>query len=205
MSTLNPTASVAKRLPYRVRDDFLSPAERSFFGVLQRSVNGRAVVFAKVRVADLIYVRRGEGKTRHQNRINSKHIDFVLCSLDSVRPLAAIELDDSSHQRKDRIVRDDFLESVFEAAELPLIRFPVRRQYDIREVSEQIDVVLSRAHVSTTLREPVMDSAGPPDCPKCGSPMIRRTAASGSNKGSRFFGCRNFPNCREIVPIVPGQ
>jgi hypothetical protein len=47
--------------PYRRRDDFLSVSERSFFGVLQSAVAGRAYLLAKVRVADLLYVPRGAG------------------------------------------------------------------------------------------------------------------------------------------------
>ncbi|HUW26278.1 MAG TPA: restriction endonuclease [Gallionella sp.] len=38
-------------------------------------------------------------------------------------------------------------------------------------------------------------------CPKCGSEMIKRTAKHGSNAGKAFWGCSNFPQCREIVPI----
>ena len=38
-------------------------------------------------------------------------------------------------------------------------------------------------------------------CPKCGAPMIRRTAAKGSNAGKAFYGCSKFPACRCIVPI----
>ena len=33
-------------------------------------------------------------------------------------------------------------------------------------------------------------------CPKCGSPLVVRTAKSGSNAGSQFNGCSNFPACR---------
>lgn len=36
----------------------------------------------------------------------------------------------------------------------------------------------------------------PPDCPKCGEPMVRRTARSGANAGSPFWGCPAFPRCR---------
>lgn len=35
-----------------------------------------------------------------------------------------------------------------------------------------------------------------PDCPKCRSPMVRRTAQKGSNAGSQFWGCSRYPACR---------
>ncbi len=38
-------------------------------------------------------------------------------------------------------------------------------------------------------------------CPKCGAPMILRTATKGDKKGKQFYGCSNFPKCRKIVNI----
>ena len=35
-----------------------------------------------------------------------------------------------------------------------------------------------------------------PDCPACGSPMVKRVARRGNNVGKAFWGCVNFPNCR---------
>ena len=188
------------RLPYRTQNCLLSPAERSFYGVLQKAVGDRAVVFAKVRVGDLLYVPRGKGMMAHQNRIHSKHVDFVLCASDTIRVIAAIELDDASHDRPDRVSRDDFLDAAFDAAQLPLIRFAARRQNALRDVVDKIDSVLDQSADSRELKA-VEASGAPPTCPKCDSPMILRTASTGPKRGSNFFGCSNYPKCREIVPV----
>jgi len=37
-----------------------------------------------------------------------------------------------------------------------------------------------------------------PACPKCGAPMAIRTARTGPNAGSKFYGCTKFPACRGI-------
>ena len=42
-----------------------------------------------------------------------------------------------------------------------------------------------------------------PNCPKCGRPMVRRTARRGANAGSEFWGCSEFPRCRGIVQDQP--
>lgn len=39
-----------------------------------------------------------------------------------------------------------------------------------------------------------------PQCPKCGSSMVRRTAKQGPNAGKAFFGCSSYPKCRSILP-----
>lgn len=33
-------------------------------------------------------------------------------------------------------------------------------------------------------------------CPNCGSNLVERTAKKGPNKGSKFWGCENYPRCR---------
>lgn len=35
-------------------------------------------------------------------------------------------------------------------------------------------------------------------CGRCGSPLVLRTARSGSNAGNEFLGCSRFPSCRYV-------
>jgi restriction system protein len=44
-------------------------------------------------------------------------------------------------------------------------------------------------------------SAGPPACPRCGQPMVERTARRGANAGQRFWGCSRYPSCKGVVEI----
>ena len=39
------------------------------------------------------------------------------------------------------------------------------------------------------------DSTPRPECPRCGKPMVRRTARVGSNAGQSFWGCSAYPDC----------
>ena len=38
-------------------------------------------------------------------------------------------------------------------------------------------------------------------CPKCGSALVLRTAKSGANAGSQFYGCTKYPACRYVAKI----
>jgi hypothetical protein len=135
--------SPAKPLPYRRKDFLLTKAERSLFGVLTEAVNGHYLIFAKVRLADLVWLPKGtESRQSHMNRIQSKHIDFVLCDRDTIRPLVAIELDDSSHDRSDRVARDGFVDSALKAAGLPFVRVRARASYDVKELAAQIEAAI---------------------------------------------------------------
>lgn len=37
-----------------------------------------------------------------------------------------------------------------------------------------------------------------PACPRCGAPLVLRTAKKGSRAGCQFYGCSTFPQCRFI-------
>jgi restriction system protein len=41
-----------------------------------------------------------------------------------------------------------------------------------------------------------------PSCPKCGAAMIEREAKKGEFIGQHFWGCRQYPKCKGIVPIT---
>lgn len=45
------------------------------------------------------------------------------------------------------------------------------------------------------------DTSAVPSCPRCGRPMILRTARKGARAGSRFWGCTGYPKCRETLPF----
>lgn len=126
-------------LPYEKRSHFLSAAERSLFGVLEQAVDGKYLIFAKIRVADLLAVQKGALERQgHMNRITSKHVDFVLCDRASVAPLLAVELDDSSHDTEARQKRDQFLDDAFRAAGVPILHVRASRSYDVSLMSNQI-------------------------------------------------------------------
>lgn len=192
-------------LPYRRRDDFLSAAEAVFFRALLTAAPEEAVILAKVRISDLLYVVDQRSNFGSFNRISAKHVDFVILDKRSLEPRAAIELDDSSHRREDRRSRDAFVEAAFEAAGLPLLRFPVSRSYDIGSLGSRIsDVLATRSlHVAPPPQtlSPVATLSGEPSCPKCGVLMIQRIATRGANAGQPFWGCVNYPRCRATAPV----
>jgi four helix bundle suffix protein len=41
-----------------------------------------------------------------------------------------------------------------------------------------------------------------PACPRCGQPMVRRTAKTGPRAGSQFWGCSKFPDCKGTRAVV---
>ncbi|MCC6908620.1 MAG: DUF2726 domain-containing protein [Phycisphaerales bacterium] len=127
-------------LPYRRKDWLLSKGERAFYEALCMAVDARAHrIFCKVRLADLVWLPKGVSKRQsHQNRIQSKHVDFVICSAEGLRPLLVIELDDRSHEREDRRQRDAFVDRALAAAGLPVWHAPAAAGYRVEELAERV-------------------------------------------------------------------
>ncbi len=134
---IRPSAPVGP-LPYRVRDDFLSQAEISLHRVLRSALSTHATICTKVRLADVFFVSRPDKNRVFFNRIIQKHVDFLVCDPRSMRPLVAIELDDATHRRSDRVARDEFVDAVFQAAALPLLHIRAQRDYSAEELGAQI-------------------------------------------------------------------
>ena len=195
--------SVSKPLPYRLRDDFLSPAEFSFYKVLSSVGGARLTIQSKVRLADVFFVARPNENVAFFNRIAQKHLDFLVCDSVTMKPLLGVELDDSSHKRDDRQERDEFVESVCKVAGLPLLRLAVQREYNTREIAAQIaPFVKDKVGVSSAPESEVSKLVSAvPLCPKCGIPMVVRTVAQGEHKGKQFYGCQNYPRCHERKPL----
>ena len=207
--------TLPEALPYRLRDDFLSPAEFSFYKVLLSLVGTRLTIQSKVRMADIFFVARPNENASYFNRITAKHLDFLVCDATTMKPLFGVELDDSSHQRADRIERDEFVDKVFQAANLPLLHIPTQREYTTREITALVapytkDVVNVTVNTETEKAAPAQpvdfqnQSSRAPVCTKCGIPMVVRTVSQGEHKGKQFYGCQNYPRCREMKP-VPSQ
>jgi len=132
--------------PYEPYDSLLSPAERSFFGVLQQAVGSSHTPLAKVRLADILRVQRGlsaQSRIAAFNRVSSKHADFVLCASDTFRVIGVVELDDKSHRGEARQRRDEFLDDALSAAGVPVLHVLAQRSYSIADIRGRLQSILS--------------------------------------------------------------
>ena len=196
---LKKPAARTKEHPYRRIDALFTPAERSFFGVLNQAVGNSAAVFGKVRVADVIAPEKGMPRGDWQrafNRISSKHFDFLLCDKENLSVLCAIELNDASHSSEKRKRRDEFLSGVCEAAGVPLIQLAAKAAYSVSEIqsllSPHVPFDAARGKIAIELEKSMKT------CPKCSSEMVRRVAKKGKYAGKHFWACSAYPKCKYI-------
>jgi len=121
-----------EKLPYEKKPAVLTKAEMRFFQVLLQATSGEPWwVFPKVGQKDVVGVIRGtQNYMSYFARLSQKHFDFILCDKGSTAPILAIELDDSSHDRADRMERDSFVNRACDAAGLPVLHQKVTKTYD---------------------------------------------------------------------------
>lgn len=191
------------RLPYRVRTDFLTAAELNFFHALRSAVGETWVITAKVNLRDIFRIESdAAAEQSHRNRIDRKHVDFLLCDPATMQPRIGVELDDSSHRRPDRAERDVFVNDVFRSADLPLVRVPAARSYAVADLRQQLhDAAKTSARGAAVAVSTLVASDEPPVCPRCQSVMQRRTARKGPNAGQPFWGCSQYPKCDGVRSV----
>jgi len=184
-----------ERLPYKTKDDFLTDTERSFYHSLKMCVGDKAVICPKVGLKDIFFIGKGVGKDymKYFGKIAQKHVDFLLCEPKTMRPLCGIELDDISHTSKKSYERDLFVEKVYKDANFELIR--LSSKYTSKDIETALTGVFDKPKENPVVHENNEAIL----CPKCRIPMVLRRANKGQNAGKEFYGCTNYPQCKQVI------
>lgn len=114
-----------------VRKQFImSAAENDLYRVLQEVVGSNFVIVPQAHLSVFLDHRvKGQSWQGALSTIQRKSVDFLICSHTYYNPLVAIELDDSSHQREDRVERDTKVDQICETAGMPLIHIRWQQNY----------------------------------------------------------------------------
>ncbi len=111
------------------------------------------LVLAQVQVSRVLGVKKGFAFHEWNNRVNRLSYDFVICGKDST-VIAAIELDDSSHEDDSRMATDEKKSKATMDAGLRLIRWNVKALPDEPTIQREIharDVLSGQALPSITI------------------------------------------------------
>lgn len=85
------------------------------------------IICPKVRLLDLVVPRESKNNLAALGKINSKHVDFVICD-DKLYVKGIVEIDDNSHKQQERKERDQFVDSV-----LTSVGYKVVHTYSVTE------------------------------------------------------------------------
>lgn len=137
---------------YQKRGRVMNESEQALFINLQKILGDEYIVLSKVRIEDFVDVKRGEvSQSSHwglRGRIKSRHVDFLVCDRATTKPLLAIELDGKSHNDLGRQVRDQFVNDLYKAINLPIEHIHVGGNF--LELSQKIKQILQKSPTPTT-------------------------------------------------------
>lgn len=125
---------------YVLKESLVTNAEKEFLKVLETIVGNSYRIESQVPLSGIVKpIDSNDHWTNYRdfNPIKSKSIDFVLYDKD-YRPYLAIELDDRSHSRWDRIKRDQIVNEIMKSVGLRIIHVPVSYNYDFQNLKKMI-------------------------------------------------------------------
>ncbi len=183
------------------------------------SLDSRYRVLGKVWLGDIVKPAKGLSNSKRvtaQNKINQKHLDFVVCTSADLSVVGVVELDDKSHEKADRAGRDEFVDQALAGAKIPIIHFPVKKGYELQEVRAKL--VEAFKIMTETVSADISEEGGSepqasqeaeeqrtentaPVCPKCAANMVKRQAKNGPHEGKFFWACSTYPKCRQVVAL----
>lgn len=111
--------------PYRYtpKDYINTRSEADLFRKLEKSFGNKYYIFPQVHLSSLLNEKiKGQNWARAFRHINGKSVDFVLVDKKTLKTICAIECDDYTHDREDRIKRDKEVNKIFKSAGIPLVR-----------------------------------------------------------------------------------
>jgi hypothetical protein len=163
--------------PFHVRKPMTNPEQVLYFRLLEALPEH--IVLAQVQLSRFLGVDKSQPVRRWLNRINRLSVDFLVLKRDA-SVVAAIELDDKTHERPDRREADGRKARALAAAGVPLLRWNVTRMPSREEIGAELaaTAIISRAsdpagRVEPSLtavpraapagqrKEPRLDSAAP--------------------------------------------
>jgi very-short-patch-repair endonuclease len=114
--------AVEEPWPFMVRKPMSVPEQVLYFRLLD--VLPEHIVLAQVQLSRFLGVKRGNSVRAWLNRINRLSVDFLILKKDAT-VVAAIELDDKTHERRDRRAADSRKDRALADAGVKLVRWNV--------------------------------------------------------------------------------
>ena len=139
------TVEPYEHMPYYLMHSVMTYHETILFSILSDFCQKyKFVLLSKVRLADFIQPINTTNRKDYYhwfNRISAKHVDFLVCETETIKPLCAIELDDYTHRYKNRQDRDEFVDNVYKSIKLPILHiYEVREKYVYQELAEALNI-----------------------------------------------------------------
>lgn len=119
---------------YSKKEYLLTQEELKLYKLLKDICkNNNLNLFCQVSLYELVKAK----DYKDFNKIKAKTIDYVITDT-NCKIKICMELDDPTHIKQERIERDKFINTLFKELDIKLLRIPVQKWYDIKQIEEKI-------------------------------------------------------------------
>jgi hypothetical protein len=122
---------------YRVKESLTSPSEKKLFYLLKQSVGNQYEIFPQIALVSLVDKLTAGAYRNELFRV----VDFVLADARTHKPVLVIELNDASHNKKDRRERDEKVKCILERAGLNMLTLSIEN-YDKVNLRREISLAI---------------------------------------------------------------
>ncbi len=133
------SARDSRRWPFMQQRPLTRPEQVLYFRLVDALPDH--VVLAQVQLSRFLRVRKGRNHREWINRVDRKSVDYLVCTHDFA-VVAAIELDEATHEGPYRTLADANKNRALEAADVPLIRWHVSTLPDRTAIRAMLDSVV---------------------------------------------------------------
>lgn len=122
---------------YVKKDYVMTQTELIFYRELKKVTDKLELsIFPQVNLERIINTK--DNKASARNRIKSRSIDYTIVNNKNCKVICCIELDDYTHNYKNRTQRDNFINELFSSVGIKLHRIKVNNYYNIEELENKI-------------------------------------------------------------------
>ena len=140
-------------------------------------------------------------KIIEDNKVADVTVDNKISTQSKSKPVVRERLKSREVQQwSGQAERDDLLSIPFTSKNAVFLTPFEVTAYELNEVKAG-NVAVKIETIDLKQSDSIINNTAVPNCPKCKSTMIERVAKKGARQGQTFYGCSQFPKCREIVNV----
>lgn len=126
---------------YVKKDYVMTQTELIFYRELKKVTDKLELsIFPQVNLERIINVKDNNNNNNKadRNRIKSRSIDYTIVNNKNCKIICCIELDDYTHNYKNRTERDNFINELFNIVGIKLYRIKVNNLYNLEELEKKL-------------------------------------------------------------------
>lgn len=180
-----------QRPRYVVQQPILSGQAAQLLSLLRTLCQSEGYyIFPHYPLSYVISVIHDSSSAIHEQRLQHKTIDFVLCDHTlQVQGAILLEAENRAEQKPKQQIAARLIESLLSAVDIPVLFLAHSEQYSAAQLQR---LLLSQLQLKLPER---------PTCPECGALMKKTRVKSGPHAGKYFLVCSHYPHCRTIQPL----